>query len=433
MPRLLYTLCFYLLVPVILLRLIWRGLKAPAYRSRLAERFGWFKAPPMDKPLWIHAVSVGETIAAAPLINRLLAENPAQQIIVTTMTPTGSERVQALFGGRVFHVYAPYDLPDAIARFLKRCQPSALIVMETELWPNLINGCYRRNIPVLVANARLSARSAKGYARFGTLSRGMLQQISRIAAQHQEDGQRFIQLGLPADRLSVTGSIKFDLELPGNLYNDAQALRQQLGSERPIWIAASTHAGEDELLLQAHKSLLNNYPDLLLILVPRHPERFDQVYRLCCEQNLSTARRSLDEPCRDQTRVLLGDTMGELMLFYGAGDIAFVGGSLIANGGHNPLEPAALGLPVLMGPHLFNFSHICSQLQEAGGLHVVEADAQAIEEALESWLTHPEQREAAGQAAQGVVNANQGALTRLCGLIETDLLGRESHSSVAPV
>ncbi len=424
MPRLLYTLCFYLLVPVILLRLFWRGLKAPAYRSRLAERFGWFTAPALNKPLWIHAVSVGETIAAAPLINRLLAENPAQQIIVTTMTPTGSERVRALFGERVFHVYAPYDLPDAIGRFLKRCRPCALIIMETELWPNTIHACSRRNLPVLVANARLSARSARGYARFGALSRSMLQQISRIAAQHQDDGQRFTQLGLPTDRLTITGSIKFDLELPNNLHKDAQALRRQLGSARPIWIAASTHAGEDERLLQAHRHLLKRHPNLLLILVPRHPERFDQVYQLCGEQGLSTARRSRTEPCTDATRVLLGDTMGELMLFYGAADIAFVGGSLVANGGHNPLEPAALGLPILMGPHLFNFSHICTQLQDAGGLRVVDADAQAISDALANWLSQPGQREAAGQAALGVVKANQGALSRLCRLIETDVLNR---------
>ena len=413
MNRLLYTLLLHLALPLIALRLALRARKAPAYARRINERFSL--GLPVMKPggIWVHAVSVGESIAAAPMIRALQARYPDLPITVTCMTPTGSERIQALFGESVQHCYLSYDLPWAAARFLDRAQPRLAVVMETELWPNHIHQCAKRGIPVALANARLSERSARGYARFRKLTAPMLAELSLIAVQTQTEAQRFLDLGARPGCVEVTGSIKFDLKIDAELLQRADALRQQWqATTRPVWIAASTHAGEDEIILAAHRHLLGKHPDALLILVPRHPERFNSVNELCLSQGLTTRRRSTGEAVQAGDQVLLGDTMGELLFLYALADIAFVGGSLVANGGHNLLEPAALGKPVLSGPHLFNFLDIAAQLREAGALSEVE-NAMQLADKVAALLNEPSEMQRMSQAGLSVLKANQGALERL--------------------
>jgi 3-deoxy-D-manno-octulosonic-acid transferase len=423
MPRFLYSVFFYLILPLVLVRLLWRASRAPAYRHRIAERFGFFKPPAHTGGLWVHAVSVGESIAAAPLINYFLAQHPHLPVVVTTMTPTGSERVQAMFGDRVFHVYAPYDLPDAIARFLNRIQPQLAVIMETEIWPNMVCQTEARGIPLVLANARLSARSARGYGRLGSLSRDVFSRFSQVVAQSAADGARFASLGVPEANLTVSGSIKFDLAIPAELYKHASELRSLWLGDRPVWIAASTHAGEDEVLLAAHRALLAQHPDAVLILVPRHPERFPKVAELIASSDLNFERRSASlanaatAPVANTTSVILGDTMGELLLLLGCADIAFVGGSLIDHGGHNTLEPAAWGLPVVTGLSDFNFAEISALLEAAGGLQKIDGD-RALAEVLQTLFAAPLCRERQGAAAKAVVDNNRGALQRLLAIIE---------------
>ena len=416
MPRSLYSLLFYLITPLIVLRLWLRARKAPAYGDRIAERFGFFKQQPASGGIWLHSVSVGETIAAAPLVKQLQQRYPDLAITVTTMTPTGSERVKVLFGESVFHVYAPYDLPGALGRFLNKIQPSMMIIMETELWPNTVHSCQQRGIPVVLANGRLSAKSARGYQRFAPLTQPMLQGLSCVAAQHQQDADRFLALGLPADQVQVTGSIKFDISVDEALRQQAGALKNRWGQQgkRPIIVAASTHAGEDEMLLSAFQAMNQAYPQLLLILVPRHPERFNTVAQLC--EGFNYRRRSDGLEPDDNTQIYLADTMGEMMLLLGCADIAFVGGSLIDRGGHNMLEPAAWGLPIITGQSDFNFLAISELLQQRGALAKVTDQAE-LNQQLQQWLDNPEQQAAAGQAALTVIEQNRGALERLLAVI----------------
>ena len=418
MTRWCYTALFYLLLPLIALRLWWRGRRAPAYRQRIGERFGYFSARAMANGIWIHAVSVGEVIAAAPLVRALQQRHPDIPLTLTTMTPTGSERVRALFGATVFHVYAPYDIPDCIARFLQRVQPRLLIVIETELWPNIIHCCATRAIPVVLANARLSEKSARGYRHFAAMTTPMLRELSAVAAQNAADGARLVELGLPSQRLLVTGSIKFDIALEPDLIACARQLRAEWQSEtRFVWIAASTHAGEDEIVLQAHRALRAQCADALLLLAPRHPERFDDVAALIEKNGFNYARRSHATAISQNIAVLLGDTMGELLLLYGCADCAFVGGSLIARGGHNTLEPAAWGLPILTGRSDFNFREISTLLQRDEALVMVD-DANQLADALRALATDAALRERRGDAAKNVVENNRGALDQLIREIE---------------
>lgn len=413
--RRLYSILFYLLLPAAFLRLFWRGRKAPAYRRRWAERLGWVPAISGERPIWVHAVSVGETLAAVPLVRALQSHYPDTPLLVTTTTPTGSERVRAAFGDSVQHVYAPYDLPSVVQRFLNRTRPRLVVVMETELWPNLFHALRACGIPLLVVNARLSPRSTRGYQRLGELTRATIGCIDIIAAQSPADAERYAALGATAEQLVTTGNIKFDMSLPDNLAQAGKELRAGFGTERPVWIAASTHEGEDEQVLVAHRRLLDRYPNLLLILVPRHPERFERVAVLCREQGFQLARRSHGEVGAD-AQVYLGDTMGELMRMYAAADVAFVGGSLVPTGGHNLLEPAALGLVPLSGPHLFNFQQIAELLAAMEALTLV-ADAAALAAQVERLLAEPALRRAAGERARQVVEDNRGALTRTLELI----------------
>ena len=407
--RLLYTLCWYLAVPWLLLRLWWRGRLAPGYRRRWRERLVFGQRPADQDCVWIHAVSVGETLAAAPLIRALLKRYPDTPLLVTTTTPTGSERVQALFGDQVHHVYCPWDLPGAVARFFSAWRPRLLLVMETELWPNLVAAAAQRQVPVVLVNGRLSEKSYRGYARFDSLVRPMMQGLSRLLVQAEADAERFRALG--AESVEVTGSIKFDLELSAELRQQAAALRRSMG-ERPVWIAASTHPGEDEIVLAAHRQVLARYPQALLVLVPRHPERFDRVAAQVQGQKMTLARRSAAQSPAE-VQVYLADTMGELLMLFGAADVALVAGSLLPPlGGHNLLEPAAWSMPVVSGPYLKNFATIAQWLATDDALLLVR-DEQALARAVLTLFDDPARRRALGESANAVVDRHRGALERV--------------------
>lgn len=417
MLQLLYTTLLYIIQPLIWVRLWVRGAKAPAYRKRWGERYGFYNKPLKAGGIMLHSVSVGETLAAIPLVRALRHRYPDLPITVTTMTPTGSERVMSAFGGDVQHVYLPYDLPGALNRFLDKVDPKLVLIMETELWPNLISALHKRNIPLVIANARLSARSAAGYAKLGKFIQKLLRKITLIAAQNSEDGDRFIALGAKRNQLTVTGSLKFDISVTPQLASRAVALRRQWAPHRPVWIATSTHEGEESIMLLAHQALLKQFPDLLLILVPRHPERFPNAVNMVREAGLSFITRSSGEIPSASTQVVVGDTMGELMLLYGIADLAFVGGSLVERGGHNPLEAAAHAIPVLMGPHTFNFKDICARLTQADGLITVN-DVDALIKEITSLLTDEDYRSFYGRHAVEVLYQNQGALQLLLQLLE---------------
>lgn len=419
--RYLYTFLFYLALPYVFFRLWWRSRRLPAYRNRLGERLGHYSVQ-LEKCIWVHAVSMGETIAAIPLVKSLQATYPDIPIVMTTMTPTGAERVKTAFSGSVIHLYIPYDLPGAQNRFLRAINPVMGIIMETELWPNLLAACRQKGIPVCLVNARLSNKSAQGYGRIGALTREMLDAITLIAAHGEPDAERFIALGAHKDRVFVTGNIKFDLELPKDLAEKSNVLRNALGKDRFVWIAASTHEGEEEIMLRAHKKLREIDPNALLILVPRHPDRFDAIAKLC-EQSFVTLRRSSKEPCTMATAVYLGDTMGELLLMYGASDVAFIAGSVIARGGHNMLEPGALGKPIFTGPYLHNFKEISELFIAAKALTKV-SDAQSLAAHLVALMQNSNERAQMGERARHVVDANRGALARQLALVNNIMLAK---------
>ncbi|MDX1757534.1 MAG: lipid IV(A) 3-deoxy-D-manno-octulosonic acid transferase [Marinobacter sp.] len=410
MLHFLYSLFFRFALPFVLLRLWWSGRENPEVWRNWQQRLGYVSRS--EEPvIWVHAVSVGETIAAAPLVKALLSRNPGSSILMTAMTVTGLERARVMFGDQVRYAYSPYDTPGSVRRFVERVRPRALVIMETELWPNMIAATRRRQVPIFLINARLSERSARGYERVGSLVRPLLASIGWIAAQAREDASRFLRIGAQPETVSVTGSIKFDVDITPELRAAARQVRAAFGDNRPVWIAASTHEGEDRQLLDAHRQVLAHHPESLLVIVPRHPERFDDVAALVTAQGLSLARRSKGEsPAAMQ--VYLGDTMGELLMLFGASDIAFVGGSLIERGGHNPLEPAAWGMPVLSGPHVFNFETIYGQLADGEGVFITE-DCQQLAARLNSLIGDPALADRAGNNALAVVEANRGALARV--------------------
>ena len=409
MLQFIYSQLIRLALPFILLRLWWHGRRAPELRANWRQRLGFVPRAP-GTVVWVHAVSVGETIAAAPMVRRLLARNPGLTILMTAMTDTGLAQARKMFGDQVRYAYAPYDTPGAIRRFLDRAKPRILVIMETEIWPNMIRQCRARKVPVFLINARLSERSARGYERVRGLASPIMRSISWVAAQADKDAERFRRIGVADDKVEVTGSVKFDVDIPDAVRRSAADLKVCFAG-RPVWIAGSTHGNEDVQLLSAHQTLLAHHPDALLILVPRHPERFDPVAERVRSAGLSLARRSAgDDPAGAQ--VYLGDTMGELMMLYGASQVAFVGGSLIERGGHNPLEPAAWGIPVFSGPHIFNFETIYQRLLNDAGVRLVH-DADELAQHLVSLFSDPEQRVATGQRALAVVNKNRGALDKV--------------------
>ncbi|WP_028467813.1 lipid IV(A) 3-deoxy-D-manno-octulosonic acid transferase [Neptunomonas japonica] len=411
-PRCFYTGLFYLLTPVLLIRLWWRGRNAPGYRQRWWQRFG-FVPNVARNPLWIHAVSVGETIAIAPFVERLLTDYPDLPIVITTMTPTGASRVKAIFAGRVIHYYCPYDLPDAIGRFIQRVRPRGCLIVETELWPNMILGCEKAGVPVIVANARLSERSAKGYAKVRGLVEPMLSALTLLVTQHQSDADRFFQLGMPAEKMDVSGSIKFDIQIDDDIREQGAFLRQQLGSRFTV-ILASSHEDEETQFLSSIEPLIDKYPNLLVMLVPRHPERFESVYQRTLQYSDKVVRRSTGDSLKaDQTtKIYLGDTMGDLMLLYAAADVAVMGGSFVNVGGHNPLEPAVLSMPVIMGPYHFNFTAISNAMAQAGGMQLV-TQMSDVPDLLEKYHASPIKAVEHGRNALAYADSQRGALDHL--------------------
>ena len=414
--RILYSVVLYLLAPLVVLRLLWRGLSQRGYWRRWPERFGFGPALGAPKLIWVHAVSVGEVRAAQPLVRRLLETHPDHAVLITTMTPTGSEQVLSLFGDSVMHCYVPYDLPTAVARFLKRARPRLALVMETELWPNIFHLCRARSIPVIVANVRMSEQSMRRYLRFKSLTAATLQQVSLLAVQSEADAARLRALGAPEEIIRVTGSIKFEINLPASLREVGEVLRNTWGRGRSIWIAASTHEGEDAQILAAYDDVKARIPSLLLVLVPRHPERCAAVARLCRRAGHSVTLHSERLTVDDRTDIVLGDTMGELQVFFTAGDVAFIGGSLVRHGGHNPLEASAVGVPVVFGPHMFNFAEI-SQLTLESGAGTEVRDVGELARAVIDYLERPDLRARAGEAGRRMVAQNRGALDNTLALV----------------
>ena len=417
--RYLYSAFLYLVVPLLLLRMLWRSRRAPAYRQRLLERFGCFEVPGQQAvpTIWVHAASVGETLAAAPLVEALLLAHPEHRVVVTTTTPTGPGQLQALFGQRVFHVYAPWDLPGAVQRFLRCLQPSLLLLMETELWPNMLHYSQASGCNVALVNARLSVRSARGYARIGKLTRQMLRHLDCVACQSQADGERFLSLGLSPAVLQQTGNIKFDLQLGPELVTRAACLREQYqAASRPILVAASTHPGEDALILSAFAAVRKTVDNCLLLLVPRHPERFDEVHTQCTLAGWQVVRRSSGAAPGSADDIVLGDTMGELLLLLSVASVVVMGGSLVPHGGHNVLEAAAWGVPVVSGPHMFNFEEVTRLLVTAGAMVRLE-QSQLLDATLISLLSDPQRCRRMGAAGQQVVAQNRGAITRVLQLL----------------
>ena len=422
--RALYTLLLAAASPLLLFGLYRHRPNKPTFGPRWKEHFGItpsLKKSHGKQPIWIHAVSVGESIAAIPVIKALKAQNPEQTIVVTTTTSTGAEQINKL-GDLVEHRYMPIDFAWCVRGFLKAIRPSAMLIMETELWPNTLATVHESGVPAIVMNARLSERSAQRYAKFKSIFNVIAPNLSHLLCLHRDDADRFAQLGIPTDRLSVTGSVKFDIQIEPALIEQSQQLRQQLGETRPVWVAASTHKGEDEQILAAFKAVKKLHPDCLLILVPRHPERFDSVADLCLERNLHCVRRTSAQAVDHTSDVYLADTMGEMLLLMGAADITVMCGSLIGDkvGGHNMLEPAALAKPILTGPSYYNFTDITQQLEAAGALEVY-SNAELIAQRLNTLLDAPGERQRMGEAALEVVQQNQGAVAKTLAVLDQQL------------
>jgi 3-deoxy-D-manno-octulosonic-acid transferase len=404
-------------VPLVLLRLFLLGSKNPAYRQRWQERFGFLTWNKVDNPvIWIHAVSVGEVNAAAPIINNLLEEYPNHLLLVTTVTPTGAITVEKQFGNNVRHCYLPYDLPYSVKKFLNVVKPSLLITMETEIWPNLYQACKHLKIPILIINARLSQQSAKRYRLVSKLMQETLSLVDIIAAQTKSDAERFISFGAVNEKVFVTGNLKFDINVPPSINEQAQSLKRYFSVNRPIWIAASTHDGEDEIILNAHVEVMKEYPDAILIIAPRHPERIDKVASHCKNRGLKYVKRTVQKPFTDEHAVYLLDTLGELQLHYAASQVAFVGGSLVAMGGQNMMEPASLGIPVITGPHTFNFTEITELLLERDVLIRI-SDEQHLAQEVCQLLSDANRRHLLGEIGREVIESNKGNIDRLMKLI----------------
>ena len=415
--RILYSLILYLCAPLVLGYLLLRGVRNRAYLQRIPERFGCIPAAASTQPvLWVHAVSVGEVQAAQPLVLRLLDAAPDCRVLLTTTTPAGAARVRSLFAARVEHRYLPYDLPHAVCLFLHRLKPRVLIILETEIWPNLLYHCQRCGIPTLLVNARLSAASCRAYQKLPRFTATVLGRFTHIAARGNEDAERFLALGAPSDRVSVTGNLKFDVDFPHTLVAQAQSLRRQRFRERPVWIAASTHAGEEEQVLAAFKQIRQALAHCLLVLAPRHPERFGKVYKLCQRRGLQVVRHSAGATPGDAAVYLL-DTLGELPLFYASADVAFIGGSLVPAGGHNVLEAAALGVPVISGEHNANFAEIIDLFKTEDAILIV-ADAAQLGAATLRLLQDAGLRRARGARARQLVRQRQGATDAVMALLE---------------
>jgi 3-deoxy-D-manno-octulosonic-acid transferase len=424
--RLLYSTLFYAITPLLLGRLTWRGRKLPSYRKRWRERFALYGFPPEPNLVWFHAVSVGEVEAALPIIHSFRARYPSYGLLVTCTTPTGSARIKAVLGNSVRHIYLPYDLPDCVARFLNHFQPTLAVVMETEIWPNLFWRCHQRGIPLAIVNGRLSEKSTKGYRQIAGLIAESLSAVSLVAAQTAMDAERYIRLGTAADKVKIAGNVKFDIKFPKTMQEQAKDLRSKLFGDRPVWIAGSTHSGEEEQILAVQAKIRAEIPNALLVLAPRHPERAGEVAALCGKLGYSVRHRTENLPCDPSTSVFLIDSLGELRVFYGASDVSFVGGSLVPRGGHNVLEPAAAGTPVLYGPQMFNFAEIAQRLTESGGGIKVQ-DVGELAEWTARLLGNSEMRLEIGSKGRAFVDANRGAVAQVIDMLGTLLALEANH------
>jgi 3-deoxy-D-manno-octulosonic-acid transferase len=426
--RLLYSLLSYLLQIPVAAYWLFRGIANKSYKDRVGQRFG-IGYPRFERCIWIHAVSVGEVQAAVPLVRAIGKRFPEHRTLITTVTPTGAARVKAIFGDTVSHCYIPFEMPVAVDKFFASVNPELALIMETEIWPNLYRGCGIRDIPLVLVSARISPKSLASYQIFLPLFRDTLSHGIIIAAQSEADAGRFRSLGASALRTWVTGNIKFDIELPQDLSERGGVLRQTTFGDRPVWIAASTHDQEEQQVLAAHRKLLEKFPDLLLVLVPRHPERFAAVRDLIRKEKFEFVARTEQRDCEPTTSVFLGDTMGEVPLFYAASDIAFVGGSLVPIGGHNLLEPAALGIPVISGPHLYNAQDIADMFIELGACRIV-SDPIELADAVGDFVENPGKATEQGGKAQAIVQRNRGSLNSLLELLDP-LIGEETREPVA--
>lgn len=423
--RFLYNLIIHLYLPVVLARLLLRGSRNRAYLGRIGERFGRYSKSTERYDVWIHAVSVGEVNAAGPLARALARKHPSIRILVTTMTPTGADQARMAMKGSIDHLYLPYDFPFAVRRFLDHCRPRMAIMMETEIWPNFIHHCRRRGIPLLIANLRLSERSFAKYSRLLPFTRSVFREVSWFAVQTAADQRRVARLLGYDDNITRTGNIKFEINLPASLREIAQVIRREWGTERTVWVAGSTHEGEEEIIIDVFKNVREHHPALLLVLVPRHPERFDATFRLLQKHRLNVVRRSMhDGPLDEDVDAYLGDTMGELPVFFAACDIAFVGGSLVEIGGHNILEACALGKPVVFGPHMFNFLEIGQMVTEReAGIQV--SDRYELETVIQQLVEDANLRYACGQRGMALVEDEQGALQGTMNIVERFLPNHE--------
>lgn len=436
MTRPFYTFLLYLLLPFTPLKLVWRARKQPEYLYHWQERYGVYSAKPHKRVIWLHCVSVGETRAAEPLVNALIAHYPGYQILLTHTTPTGRATSEQCFGDKVMRVYLPYDVPDAINRFLNHFKPTVGVVMETELWFNLIAACNRRQIPLLLLNARLSEKSAHGYRKLGKLAHEGLQHLAAVAAQTEQDAARLKDLG--ATHVSIMGNLKFDVTPDECALIAGHALRNQLGQKRPVFLAASTRDGEENLILDAVAKA--DVPNLLTVIVPRHPQRFDDVAELLKNKSLPFIRRSsLLEPCADKAAqvkgqgganhdteativdphisFVLGDSMGEMFTYYASCDVAFIGGSLLPLGGQNLIEALSIGKPVIIGEHTFNFAQATDSAITAGAAIRVH-NPEELAQQLKSLIANPDQQHTMQQAARAFTAANRGAQKRALALLE---------------
>jgi 3-deoxy-D-manno-octulosonic-acid transferase len=428
--RFIYNFFLYLFLPFVIFRLYFQSLRIPAYRQRIPERFGWPPELSLDRPvIWIHAVSVGEVYVAKPLIDLIRSQYPEFSILVTTMTPTGAQIVEQQLGDSVVHLYVPYDLPGAVKRFIYCIKPVLLLVMETEVWPNLFFYCKKNNISVVIANARLSEKSFKGYKCLSGLTKEILSYVSMIIARSQADADYFIRLGADAANVKVSGNLKFDIELPENLQQQTEALRRESQLDRPVWIAASTHEHEENVILAAFKKIISEYPDCLLIIAPRHPDRAESIASLVTKSGFAVMRKSQNAIVSDNTQVYILDTLGELTLYYAVADLAFVGGSLVPVGGHNVLEPASLGIPVITGPHNHNFQEICELLEKTGALQVVQNTDQLINQ-VNLLLADADLRHNAGEQGRKIVESNRGSVSKLMYFLQT-FLNRNATSGIS--
>ena len=425
--RIIYSALFYLAIPFIFLRLLWRSIKAPAYRKRWLERLAIYTHTYPEHVLWFHSVSVGETEALFPLIKQLQIQKPTAKILITTTTPTGSSRVHALFKDTVTHVYLPYDAPDIVQRFIRTFKPQIAVFMETEIWPNSYHYCQQQHIKLYIINARLSERSKRGYQFLSSLIQPALAS-AHIISQSKQDTNRFFAIGAHPDLVTTLGNMQFDLEVSNSFIEQGKKLRETYFNNRFVWLIASTHQGEEDILLSCYLTLKKSIPTLLLLIAPRHPERFAAVKHLCHQQQLSVLSRTTHQPTNSTTDVYLIDTLGELKLFYSTADVAFIGGSLVPVGGHNLLEAAAVGTPILFGPFMTNFKDIAANILAVNGA-VQCTNSKEITQTLINLYQNPDARNTLANNAISFLQTNKGVTHKICEILLSAISATPENSS----